>query len=93
VTHPRIPSIQELMATPAERTARRNAARFDAILDLEQAARITAAVYAFRTGPAAPGDEDRRRLYAALDALTPEERAAFGEYRRATFGESRRAAQ
>lgn len=60
-------------------------AKFDAILDLEQAARLSGAAAAFapmkadKTG----SESDRAKLYAAIDALTPDEQAAFGEYRAA----------
>lgn len=63
---------------------------FDRILRLEDAVRCSAAVQAFTTtgasdfrkGQQSTGHAaDKARLSAALDALSPEEFAAFGAYR------------
>lgn len=66
--------------------------KFDRILDLEDAVRISQAVQAFQMA----GVSDYRagqvqtakaaaksRLFAAIDALTEAELTAFGEYRKA----------
>jgi hypothetical protein len=66
-------------------------AKFNAILDMEQEVRIATAVQAFRLAGVSDfraGQQDtaaaaaQGRLYAALDALTPEEAVAFGVFRR-----------
>lgn len=55
---------------------------FDAILDLEHALKVTKAVAGMIVGGGqAALRTDRERLYAALDALTPAEMAAYGAYR------------
>jgi sigma54-dependent transcription regulator len=67
-------------------------AKFDRVLDLEAAVRLTRTARAFN-GAGVPNfrkaqqDQgiagDAARLSAAIDALTPAELAAFGEYRKA----------
>jgi hypothetical protein len=84
---PPVPHVAETdAAIPAAATdEQRQAAeslRFDAILDMEKEARITRAVAGMVVGGGALDLRDQERLYAAVDALTPAEMAAFGEYRK-----------
>lgn len=67
-------------------------AKFDAILDLETAVRLSGVVLAFqgagvsdyRAGQQATGHAaNKARLFAAVDALTADEAAAFAAYRTA----------
>lgn len=65
-------------------------AKFDRILNLEDAVRLSGAVVAFQTsgvsnyraGQQATGHAaDKARLFAAIDALTADEVTAFAAYR------------
>lgn len=64
--------------------------KFDQIIRLEDAVAIMETVIAFRPNGLsihAKGQQDvglaadRQRLYAAVDALTPDEMLAYGQYR------------
>lgn len=64
--------------------------KFERLLDLEQAVRAgKAAQYFAPTGERARVEigltADQRKLYDALNALTPDERRAYGEYRAAAL--------
>lgn len=74
--------IDERYKNAARKAAEAVNPKFEKILDLEDAARITRAVAGFRVGGGAPDYRDRDRLFEAIEALTPVEAAAFGEYRK-----------
>lgn len=83
------------MNTTSKATAT-TAQRFDAILDLEKEVRIMHTVRAFRPAGLSTYVAERQdrssssaqaRLFAAIDALTPDEAAEFGRYRAAFWAE------
>lgn len=58
------------------------AARFDALLDLERQTQVTKNVAGFIVGDGVAAQRrGQARLFAAIAALTPAEAAAFGRYR------------
>ena len=80
-------------------TTTNDQAMFEAILDLEQLAKIADAVRVFAPSNTRQDQHDakarnhteaKRRLFAALDKLTPEQARAFGEYRAAALLEQAR---
>jgi hypothetical protein len=69
-------------------------AKFAKIFDMERSTQQLHSVRGFTSGSAHQREQsarglaaDKRRLFEAIDALSPEEMRLYGEYRAATFAE------